>query len=141
MAIESWVRELIEVRPIRDEEFEVIAKFTPPERVATLHCHPTLVATIYNEVIGYASYYLDDTGVFYHGALRVMETWQREGVGTRLMRARVAIAKDFHAPLHHCLVWTHKPIMAALCEQFGMVPTERYDGSRTLYVGNLMAAD
>jgi GNAT superfamily N-acetyltransferase len=132
------VRDLVAIRPIRDDEFGIIAKFTPPERVPTLHCHPTLVATIYEEIVGYASYYLDGAGIFYHGALRVLEAWQQEGIGTRLMQARIAIARDFHAPAHHCLVWTHKPIMARLCERHGMVATARYDGSRTLYVGDLL---
>lgn len=141
MMLEPWVRALIEIRPLEPSELGQIAGFTPAERVPTLHCHPTLVASIYDEVVGYASYYLDGAGVFYHGALRVMEPWQQEGIGTQLMRARVAIARDFHAPAHHCLVWTHKPIMAALCERFGMRPTERYDGSRTLYVGNLLEAN
>ena len=133
-----WVLDLIEVRPMLRDDLPEIAKFTPSERLSTLHCHPTIVATMYETIIGYASYYLDGTGTFYHGALRVIESYQREGVGRRLMGARIAIARDFHAPAHHCLVWTHKPIMARLCEQAGMRPIERYDGSRTLYVGNLL---
>lgn len=134
----DWVLEQIEMRPMSPDDIGEIAKFTPEARLSTLHCHPTIVATMYGTIIGYASYYLDGRGVFYHGALRVIESYQREGVGTRLMEARIKIAKDFHCPAHHCLVWAHKPIMARLCERFGMQATLRYDGSRTLYVGSLL---
>lgn len=136
----EWVRDLIEVRPMTPDDIGEIAKFTPEERLATLHCHPTLVATIYGKVLGYASYYLDDEGTFFHGALRVLEEYQQEGVGTKLMNARINIAKDFHCAYHRCIVWTHKPVMAAMCSRAGMIPLEQYDGSRTLYVGSLLDA-
>src|SRR4051812_37574320 len=115
----QWILDLVEVRPMLPDELDDIKKFTPIERISTLHCHPTLVAVLHGVVIGYASYYLDGEGTFYHGALRVIEEYQREGIGTQLMSARIKIAKDFHAPYHSCIVWTHKPIMARMCEEFG----------------------
>lgn len=134
----EWVRELIEIRAMTGDDLDEIMKFTPDARRSTLHVHPTLVATMYGTVIGYASYYLDTTGVFYHGALRVIESYQREGVGTRLMRARLAVAKDYHCPHHFCIVWSDKPIMMRLCESMGMKPLEHWDGSRILYAGSLL---
>ena len=125
-------------KPIDEDEWADIAKFTPAEEVSTLRFRPTLVATMYGIVIGYGSYYLDGTGTFYHGALRVVELYQGEGVGKRLMEARIRLAKDFHCHAHYALVLTDKPAMAALCEKFGMLPTLRYDGTRTLYVGDLL---
>lgn len=137
--LEPWILNQVWIRPIRDTEFEQIVRFTPLERIPTLHCHPTLVAVIYGIVIGYASYYLDDSGLFYHGALRVVPEWQREGIATRLMQARIEIAKDFHCPAHYCIVWAHKPFMQAICEKAGMERT--LSGNRRFfYVGSLVDA-
>jgi GNAT superfamily N-acetyltransferase len=135
----DWVRNQISVQPMLPAQLDMIRKFTPAERQGTLHCHPTLVAEIYGEVIGYASYYLDDEGTFYHGALRILPDWQRERVGTLLMKARVEIAKDFHCPQHRCLAWNDKPIMQRICLDFGMRP-ELHWSDRTLYIGSLVDA-